>query len=848
MTFRNIDGSGNNLNNASFGQAHENEIRQAPANYADGISASGNPNGPNPREISNAVFNQLGSIPDKRGLSDYVWMWGQFIDHDLSLTPVQSGDDAEQMNIEIPTGDLVYTPGSMIPFARSIFDETTGTDPSNPRQQPNNITAWIDAGSVYGNDLHRADWLRSFSGGQLKVSSHETGDLLPIQGNDPNAPEMDMESQIGSSTFVAGDVRANENAALIAMQTLFVREHNRLAALIEETHTDLPLDPIARDEEIYQRARKIVGAELQAINYNEFLPALGVTLDPYSGYNSTVDPSITNEFSTAGFRMGHSQVAGILLRLQENGQPIAEGSLNLFEGFFDPSRVTEEGGIEPLLRGAAAQVQQATDGKIIDSLRNLLFTGASPNSPVANGTDLAALNIQRGRDRGLATYNDTREAYGLSRVTDFSDITSDLNLANALEEVYGTVDNIEQWVGVLAEDHLPGASIGELNEAILEDQFERLRDGDRFWFQNDSDLTQWTAPSSDSSGTALDWLNEVTLSDIIKLNTNIENLGDNVFLAEGVLVCHEGQENLDGTNGNDLILGGLCHSPVRGRGGDDTIYGGQGEDNLQGNRGDDYLYGELGDDTIHGGQDNDTIYGGEGEDSLQGNQGEDYLDGELGDDTIHGGQDNDTIYGGEGEDSLKGNRGEDYLDGGLGNDTIYGHQDNDTIYGGEGEDSLKGNRGDDYLDGGLGNDTIYGGRENDTLQGGQGNDVLFGDLGNDSLIGVDLNSINPGANEIDTLIGGKGNPNNGHGFDSFVLGNNIQNFYTAGGNDDYALITDFNLSQDTIELKAGIAYEIQAAPDGLPTGAGIFAQGNELIAILANVTPDDNISNSFVLV
>ena len=147
MTFRNIDGSGNNLNNASFGQAHENEIRQAPANYADGISASGNPNGPNPREISNAVFNQLGSIPDQRGLSDYVWMWGQFIDHDLSLAPVQSGDDAEQMNIEIPTGDLVYTPGSMIPFGRSIFDETTGTDPSNPRQHPNNITAWIVPGS-----------------------------------------------------------------------------------------------------------------------------------------------------------------------------------------------------------------------------------------------------------------------------------------------------------------------------------------------------------------------------------------------------------------------------------------------------------------------------------------------------------------------------------------------------------------------------------------------------------------------------------------------------------------------------------------------------------------------------
>ena len=134
----------------------------------------------------------------------------------------------------------------------------------------------------------------------------------------------------------------------------------------------------------------------------------------------------------------------------------------------------------------------------------MLFTGASPNSPVTNGTDLAALNIQRGRDHGLATYNDSRESYGLSRVTSFSEITSDPDLANALETVYGSVDQIDQWVGLLAEDHLRGSSIGELNHAQLKDQFERLRDGDRFWYQNDSDLTEWTAPSSESSGTALD--------------------------------------------------------------------------------------------------------------------------------------------------------------------------------------------------------------------------------------------------------------------------------------------------------------------------------------------------------
>ena len=124
MAFRNIDGSDNNPNNASLGQAGENMIRQALANYADGISALGNPDGPNPREISNALFNQVGSIPDERGLSDYIWVWGQFIDHDIDLTPLQTGDAAEKINIEIPEGDPVYTAGSVIPVTRSIFDPT----------------------------------------------------------------------------------------------------------------------------------------------------------------------------------------------------------------------------------------------------------------------------------------------------------------------------------------------------------------------------------------------------------------------------------------------------------------------------------------------------------------------------------------------------------------------------------------------------------------------------------------------------------------------------------------------------------------------------------------------------
>ncbi|MGD1804161.1 peroxidase family protein [Dapis sp. BLCC M126] len=546
MNFRTIDGSNNNLDNIEYGQTGENLLRLTPANYADGIQELAD--GPNPRVISNTIFNQSESILNNRNLSDYTWLWGQFLDHDVTLSELQSGNTAETINVFIPNGDATFTPDSFIPVTRSLFDETTGTSTDNPREQFNEITAWIDGSNVYGSDTERADWLRSFDNGKLKVTEHSTGDLLPTAGGVPNAPHMAMEGVLGASTFVAGDARANENAALASMHTLWVREHNRIAEIIEATHTDLPLDPIARDEEIYQRARKIVGAEIQKVTYDEFLPALGVTLDPYAGYDSTVNPNISTEFSTAGFRIGHTLISSTLPRLNEDGTPTEEGALSLAEAFFRLDPITKEGGIEPLLRGLASQVQQETDAKIVDDLRNLLF-GPPSGGPVANGSDLASLNIQRGRDHGLGSYNDVREALGLGRKNNFSDISSDLEVVAALESVYDNVDDIDLWVGMLSEDNLPDASLGELNEAILADQFSRLRDGDRFWYENDTELDNWELGEVSVS----EWLEDFQLSDIIKLNTEIENISDNVFFVSTSV------PNInDGSPASLIILASFC--------------------------------------------------------------------------------------------------------------------------------------------------------------------------------------------------------------------------------------------------------------------------------------------------
>ena len=112
-------------------------------------------------------------------------------------------------------------------------------------------------------------------------------------------------------------------------------------------------------------------------------------------------------------------------------------------------------------------------------MRNFLF-----GPPGAGGFDLASLNIQRGRDNGLPRYNVVRQNFGLAPKTTFAQVTSDVAVQQKLASMYATPDDIDIWVGALAEDHVNNGLTGETIFTILKDQFTRLRDGDRFWYQS----------------------------------------------------------------------------------------------------------------------------------------------------------------------------------------------------------------------------------------------------------------------------------------------------------------------------------------------------------------------------
>lgn len=507
--FRSFDGLGVNQSHPTWGAAGAALNRMAPADYADGVAAPSGVRRPGPREISNAVVAQAGSILDPRGLSSWVFQWGQFLDHDLGLTPV--GVASDYFPIAIPAGDPIFDPdgagGVTMPLVRSAYDPASGGSGDQPRSQINAVTSYIDASNVYGSDAARATALRTGVGGLLRCSP---GDMLPY--NTMGVSNGDGGSPHPEAFYAAGDERANEQVGLTAVHTVFMREHNRLAGELATAN------PGWDDEQLYQQARKYVGAQIQAITYHEFLPAL---LGPYApsalgAYDPSIDATILNEFSAAFYRVGHTMLSPQLLRTTDDGSPAPAGPLALRDAFFQPAKMSTPEEMEQLLKGLTMQVQQKVDVHLVDDVRNFLF-----GEPNAGGFDLAALNIQRGRDHGLPDYNTLRGAFGLSPVESFGDVSSDAELAEALASLYGGVSDVDPWIGALAEDHLPGASVGPLVAAALIEQFTRLRDGDRFWYLHDPDFT----PDE------LAWLDATRLSDVLLRNTGLTNLPANVFFA-----------------------------------------------------------------------------------------------------------------------------------------------------------------------------------------------------------------------------------------------------------------------------------------------------------------------------
>jgi hypothetical protein len=476
-------------------------VRNAVNSYVDGIHQIRS-DLPNARTVSNLiVWDQVngGNTPDPTGYSGFMYAWGQFLTHELAAERTGGAN----IDVIVPVGDTNLTPGSHIPVTRARVAPETGTN-GIVATFINDVTGWIDGSVIYG--IAYPPGVVPASGFANPISLREggstatTGKLLTSSNGQYPA--------IVNNNFLLGDPRGTENPDLTSIQTLMVREHNWHATRLAQLHPDWT------GEQIYQRARSIVIAEEQVITYNEWLPkVVGATAIPaYTGFKPDTDASIKIEFAAAALRFGHSIVSGAQDRVDEFGN-ITE-SVTLGQAFFlTPTQYERNGGANGFLRKLASDISNKLDVYIIEDLRNLL------NDPPA-ALDLAATNIQRGRDLGLPSLNQMRTALGLPLYTAFNQITTDATVAHALEVAYIDINKIDLWVGGLAEDRVLGAMVGSTFQAILVDQFVRTRDGDNQWFENQP----WA--TSD-----LEWLRATTLSDIILRNTDTVRMQADAFVA-----------------------------------------------------------------------------------------------------------------------------------------------------------------------------------------------------------------------------------------------------------------------------------------------------------------------------
>uniref|UniRef100_A0AC35U6H3 Peroxidase mlt-7 n=1 Tax=Rhabditophanes sp. KR3021 TaxID=114890 RepID=A0AC35U6H3_9BILA len=479
MYFRTMDGSCNNLEKPLQGASYRPYNRLLPPEYDDGLGApisSIKHFLPSPREVNKQLLSS-----DKVVLADdfnsLLMQYGQFISHDMAKTTLVPSTKCPNCE-SIPGRCLViklsrnetnskFVKEGCIKMSRS--SPICGSGKTKPRQQLNENTGYIDASPIYGSSVGDLTKFRFQKSPFLKLTNFKGNKILPFDTTKCK------DEKSCSVIFLAGDSRVNLFIGLSSLHVIYVREHNRLARALRK------INPKWSDERVFQESRKIVGAQHQAIIYREYLPKiLGSSflssIGPYKGYNANIDATIVNEFTAAAFRFGHGMIQEEFPRLDENFKNTTFGEYKFVAGTLNSQLMVNQGGIDPIIRGLLRTPLKRPQ-RLTPSITENMF----------GSTDLGTININRGRDHGIPSYDKYRDLCGMSKARNFVDLGKEILSPFArekLERLYGSVDKIDLYAGALTEDPILRGLIGPTMACIIGPQFKRSRDGDRFYYEN----------------------------------------------------------------------------------------------------------------------------------------------------------------------------------------------------------------------------------------------------------------------------------------------------------------------------------------------------------------------------
>ncbi|XP_063421509.1 peroxidase-like protein isoform X2 [Mytilus trossulus] len=538
--YRSADGSCNNVDYPEWGKSFTPQERFVPAHYEDGIDYPRDYDLPSPRLISNKLFNDTGEGSyDKRKTAEMM-AWGQLLAHDFVLTPtiakVDCCDQANEDNpacftIEVPEDDAHFK-STCMNFVRSS-PATVGCVPGH-REQVNELTAYIDGSMLYGSTKKEMDGLREFSGGRMRCTDTN---LLPA-----NAAGMCLKLNPNDVCQAAGDSRVDVVPNLGGNHILLMREHNRIAdeLTVINHHWD--------DEKVFQETRKIVAAMIQHISYNEYLPGVigpdamtyyDLDLSP-SGHDDPYDPdfnpSIRNAFAAAAFRFGHSQVMPEQAYLFHDYVSFEHYPLE--KEFMNTHMIQKQEGkkVPALMRWLSYDKAMDTDRFFVKEIRDLLFLKNGKSS------DLPAINIQRGRDHGLPSYNAFREHCGLSTVSQWNPNAHEgledhrWSVTRILKDLYQNVEDIDLFAGAITENKIHGGLVGPTFACLIGEQFEALKKGDRFWYETPDSAVGFTDDQLRS-------IKRIKLSKIFCENFGLHQIQRNIFNVvsdwNGLVLCSD---------------------------------------------------------------------------------------------------------------------------------------------------------------------------------------------------------------------------------------------------------------------------------------------------------------------